>query len=203
MEHPAGSNNTAVPTSYALAVPAHAPKPSSCHVPAAPIHLEGERKAIVLALPAPDNPNPGPFRFARQRRTFWTACTSCKELKKYPIEYLNCNISCSHCSEAFKALEVTKPRNKSAATTLSETRREHGNSAPTSASIKSPKCTPLRKKLKTGVSAIQSAMHDIKMLMMFKGKAVVIEKIKETMRPKNNSEYLPEPTQDGGHQAEA
>ncbi|CAL4907415.1 unnamed protein product [Urochloa decumbens] len=196
MEHPAGSNSTEVPTSYALAVPAHAPKPSSCHVPAAPIHIEGEREVIVLALRAPNNPNPGPFRLARQRRTFWTTCTSCKEMKKYPIEYLNCNISCSRCSKAFKALEVTKPRNKSTATTLSETRMEHGNSAPTSASRKSPTFLPLRKKLKTGVSALQSAMHDdVKMLMIFKGKTVVEEKIKETMRPKNNSEHLPEPTQ--------
>ncbi|CAN6347295.1 unnamed protein product [Urochloa humidicola] len=129
MKHPADSNSTEVPTWYALPVPAYAPKPSSYHVPA-PAHLEEERKVIVLALHAPNNPNPGPFRLARQRRTFWTACPSCKEMKKYSIEYLNCNVSCIHCNETFKALEVTKPRNKSTVTKLSDTRLEHGTPAP-------------------------------------------------------------------------
>ena len=88
MEQQAGSVTTAVPTSFAPAVPSHAIKPfSNNHVPDT-IDLRGDTKIIVCALAAPGNPVPGPFHAERERRTFWTACANCKKKNKHSIEYL-------------------------------------------------------------------------------------------------------------------
>jgi len=117
MEQQAGSVTTAVPTSFAPAVPSHAIKPfSNNHVPDT-IDLRGDTKIIVCTLAAPGNPVPGPFRAERERRTFWTACPNCKKKNKHSIEYLGCNISCLQCSETFKATEVSRPRKQRTTTT--------------------------------------------------------------------------------------
>ena len=103
MEQPDGSHGTAFHNSFPLGVPDHhALKPSFNHVIGS-VQLGEDRKVIVLALRAPNNPTP-----KRKRRTFWTACESCMEKKKYPIQYLNCNLSCLHCSKSFTAVEVSK-----------------------------------------------------------------------------------------------
>ena len=72
------------------------------------MHLGEDRKVIVLGLRAPNDPTP-----KRTRRTFWTACASCKEKNKYTIEHLNRNITCLHCSKLFTAVEISRPRKQS------------------------------------------------------------------------------------------
>ena len=72
------------------------------------VHLGEDRKVIVLGLRAPNDPTP-----KRTRRTFWTACASCKEKNKCTIEHLNRNITCLHCSKLFTAVEISRPRKQS------------------------------------------------------------------------------------------
>ena len=98
------------------------------------MHLGEDRKVIVLGLRAPNDPTP-----KRTRRTFWTACASCKEKNKYTIEHLNRNITCLHCSKLFTAVEISRPRKQStsiknvqpvgALLALSRTLEESGNPA--------------------------------------------------------------------------
>ena len=117
MEQQADSVTTAVPTSFTTAVPSQAINPFCNNPVPDPVHLTEDREIIVCALAAPDNPVPGPFGAKRKRRSFWTACASCKTKNKHSIEYLGCDISCIHCSETFKATEVSRPRNQRATTT--------------------------------------------------------------------------------------
>ncbi|KAG2558194.1 hypothetical protein PVAP13_8NG133204 [Panicum virgatum] len=122
------------------------------------VHLGQGRKVIVLGLRAPNIPTP-----KRQRRTFWTACASCKEKNKYPIEHLNCNVSCLHCSKSFPAVEVSRPR-KQRTTNISNIRGQTQHVEAVQ--------MPLEKRF---------SEDDITMLLKLKGKEVVEERIKETM----------------------
>ena len=159
MEQQAGSVTTAVPTSFAPAVPSHAIKPfSNNHVPDT-IDLRGDTKIIVCALAAPGNPVPGPFRAERERRTFWTACANCKKKNKHSIEYLGCNISCLQCSETFKATEVSRPRNQR--TTTTENVHSGAIVSSPGTMVEPSKMTPtvetsLRKKVKREINATQA-----------------------------------------------
>ncbi|EES09353.1 hypothetical protein BDA96_05G055000 [Sorghum bicolor] len=117
MEQQADSINTAIPTSFAPAVPSHTTNPSSINRVPNPVDHRGDREIVVCALAAPDNPIPGPFSAKRKRRTFWTACPSCKKKNKHSIDCLGCDISCLQCSETFKATEVSRPRNQHTTTT--------------------------------------------------------------------------------------
>ena len=159
MEQPAdGFHGNAFHSSFPLGVPDHhALKPSSNHVTGS-VHLGQGRKVIVLGLRAPNIPTP-----KRQRRTFWTACASCKEKNKYPIEHLNCNVSCLHCSKSFPAVEVSRPR-KQRATNISNIRGQTQHVEAVQ--------MPLEKRF---------SEDDITMLLKLKGKEVVEERIKETM----------------------
>lgn len=189
MQQQADSVTTTVPTQFTPAVPSHS---INNHVPI-PVHLRQEREIIVCALAAPNNPDPGPFRAERERRTFWTACASCKKKNKHSIEYLNCNISCVQCSETFKATEVSRPRNQR--TTTAEI--VHSGAIVTSpcTMVQPSKMTPtvetpFRKKVKREIIATQAAgKHgdnlkgflekiskiEINMLLMSKGRSKVIE----------------------------
>ena len=198
MEQPAaGSHGTAFHNSFPHhGVPDHhALKLSFNNHVTGSVHLGGERKVIVLALRAPSNPIP-----KRQRQTFWTACASCKEKNKYPIEHLNCSISCLHCRRSFKAVEVSRPRRTSinnvehgASFALSRTMQESaGNATSSSAATKSPNGAPRRKKHRSSVNLTKGgplqnrfSKDNIRMLLKFKGKEILEEGIKETMRAKN------------------
>ena len=131
MEQQAGSVTTAVPTS----------------------------RIIVCALAAPGNPVPGPFGAKRKRRSFWTACASCKTKNKHSIEYLGCDISCIHCSETFKATEVSRPRNQH--TTTTENVHSGAIVSSPGTMVEPSKMTPtvetsLRKKVKREINATQA-----------------------------------------------
>jgi hypothetical protein len=175
MEHQADSINTAVPTSFAPAVPSHTINPfSNNHVPDLVDH-RGDREIIVCALAAPDNPVPGPFSAKRKRRTFWTACASCKKKNKHSIEYLGCDISCLQCSETFKATEVSRPRNQHTTTT----ENVHSGAIVTSPGtmVEPSKMTltvetPLQKRVKREINATQD---EIKELLKSKGWNMVTE----------------------------
>jgi len=159
------------------------------------VHLGEDRKVIVLGLRAPNDPTP-----KRTRRTFWTACASCKEKNKCTIEHLNRNITCVHCSKSFTAVEISRPRKQSTsiknvqpagALLLSGTMEESGNPALSSAARKSANGAPRRKKHRRGVNVTKGgplrnrfSKDDITMLLKFKGKEILEERIKETMRAK-------------------
>jgi hypothetical protein len=159
MEQQAGSVTTAVPISFAPAVPSHAIKPfSNNHVPDT-VDLRGDTKIIVCALAAPGNPVRGPFRAERERQTFWTACASCKKKNKLSIEYLDCTISCLQCSETFKVTEVSRPRNQRT-TTIENVHSGAIVSSPgtmVEPSKMTPTVeTPLRKKVKREINVTQA-----------------------------------------------
>ena len=161
------------------------------------VHLGEDRKVIVLGLRAPNDPTP-----KRTRRTFWTACASCKEKNKYTIEHLNRNITCLHCSKLFTAVEISRPRKQStsiknvqpvgALLALSRTLEESGNPASSSTARNSPHGAPRRKKHRSSVNLTKGgplqnrfSKDNIRMLLKFKGKEILEEGFKETMRAKN------------------
>ncbi|EES09351.1 hypothetical protein BDA96_05G054900 [Sorghum bicolor] len=164
MEQQADSLNTAIPTAFAPAVPSHTINAFSINDIPHPVDHTGGREIIVCALAAPDNPVPGPFSAKRKRRTFWTACPSCKKKNKHSIECLGCNIPCLQCSETFKAIEVSRPRNQHATTT------ENVHSG---AIVRSPGTMVEPSKMTLTVETITE--DEIKELLMSKGRNMVVE----------------------------
>ncbi|KAI3467720.1 hypothetical protein Pfo_024383 [Paulownia fortunei] len=59
------------------------------------------------------NPTSGPYPSRKkERRTFWTVCHRCKMQYEYLRMYLNHNLLCPNCHEAYFAVEINPPSTK-------------------------------------------------------------------------------------------
>ena len=73
---------------------------------------------VYIVAPALEVPKSESLVEKRQCSTFWTACASCNEKKKCPIEDLNHDLLCHNCHNRFTALETQRPRNQGTSTSL-------------------------------------------------------------------------------------
>ncbi|GFQ04637.1 Dnaj homolog subfamily b member 14 [Phtheirospermum japonicum] len=68
-----------------------------------------QRNQTNKEVPSQNGPNPAR---KKERRTFWTVCHRCKMQYEYLRMYLNHNLLCPNCHEAYFAVEIEPPSTK-------------------------------------------------------------------------------------------